>query len=52
LPYRQKGIKNSLFPAKIRDVRIIENPERKMAIIEIEPKDKAKAIGKNGKTIG
>ena len=44
-------IKNSLSPARIRDVRISENPKRKMAVIEVEPKDKAKAIGKNGKTI-
>ena len=44
-------IKNSLYSARIMSIRITENPERKMAVVEIEPKDKAKAIGKNGKTI-
>lgn len=44
-------IKNSLSPARIKNIRVTENPKRKIAVIEIEPKDKAIAIGKNGKTI-
>ena len=44
-------IKNSLSPARIKNIRVTENPKRKIAVIEIDPKDKAIAIGKNGKTI-
>ena len=44
-------IKNSLSPARIRDVRKTERPDRKIIVVEVEPKDKAIAIGKNGKTI-
>jgi N utilization substance protein A len=44
-------IKNSLFPVRIKNIRITENPERKIAVVEVEPKDKAMAIGRNGRTI-
>lgn len=44
-------IKNSLFPIRIKDIRITENPERKIAVVEVEPKDKARVIGRNGRTI-
>ena len=44
-------IKNSLSPARISNIRITENPKRKIAVVEVESKDKAIAIGKNGKTI-
>ena len=44
-------IKNTLSLARIRDMRITESSKRKMAVVEIEPKDKAMAIGKNGRTI-
>ena len=44
-------IKNSLSPARIRNIRITENPKRKITVVEVEPKDKAMAIGKNGRTI-
>jgi len=44
-------IKNSLSPAKIRNVRTAERSDKKIIIVEIEPKDKALAIGKNGRTI-
>ena len=44
-------IKNSLSPARIKSMRITDNPKRKIAVVEVEPKDKAIAIGKNGKTI-
>lgn len=44
-------IKNSLLPARIKEVRPIEKPDKKIIIVEVEPKDKALAIGKNGKTI-
>jgi N utilization substance protein A len=47
----QELIRNSLAPASIKDIRVTEGPERKIAVVEVEPKDKAMAIGKNGRTI-
>ena len=44
-------VKNCLLPAKIKEVRITERPDRKIVVVEVEPQDKALAIGKNGRTI-
>ena len=44
-------IKNSLSPARISNMRVTENPERKIAVVEVRSKDKAMAIGRNGRTI-
>jgi N utilization substance protein A len=44
-------IRNSLAPAQVKEIRITEKPERKIVVVEVEPRDKALAIGKNGKTI-
>jgi N utilization substance protein A len=44
-------VKSCLAPAKIKEVRITERPDRKIVVVEVEPKDKALAIGKNGRTI-
>jgi len=44
-------VKSCLAPAKIREIRITERPDRKIVVLEVEPKDKALAIGKNGRTI-
>ena len=44
-------IRNCLSPAKIKEVRITERPDKKIVVVEVEPKDKALAIGKNGRTI-
>ncbi|MEM4246581.1 MAG: NusA-like transcription termination signal-binding factor [Candidatus Bathyarchaeia archaeon] len=44
-------IRNSLLPARIREVRPIQKPDKKIIVVEVEPKDKALAIGRNGKTI-
>jgi len=44
-------IKNALAPAQVKEIRITEKPERKIVVVEVEPKDKALAIGKNGRTI-
>jgi N utilization substance protein A len=44
-------IRNCLSPAKIKEVRITEKPDRKIVVVEVDPKDKALAIGKNGRTI-
>jgi N utilization substance protein A len=44
-------IKNFLFTVRIKNIRITDNPERKIAVVEVEPKDKARAIGRNGRTI-
>jgi N utilization substance protein A len=44
-------IKNSLAPAKVKTIRITEKSDSKIAVVEVDAKDKAIAIGKNGKTI-
>ena len=44
-------VRNCLAPAKIKEIRITERPDRKIVVVEVEPKDKALAIGKNGRTI-
>src|SRR5208337_2822055 len=44
-------VKNCLAPAAVKEVRITERPDRKIVVVEVEPKDKALAIGKNGRTI-
>ena len=44
-------IRNSLLPARIREVRSLKKPDRTVMVVEVEPKDKALAIGKNGRTI-
>jgi len=44
-------IRNSLAPAKVKEVRITERPDKKIVVVEVEPRDKALAIGKNGRTI-
>ena len=44
-------IKNSLAPAKVKTIRITEKPDSKIAVVEVDSRDKAIAIGKNGKTI-
>jgi len=44
-------IKNSLAPAKVKTIRITEKSDSKIAVVEVDVKDKAIAIGKNGKTI-
>jgi N utilization substance protein A len=47
----EKLIRNSLSPANVREIRLTEKPDRKIAVVEIDPKDKSIAIGKNGRTI-
>ena len=43
-------IKNALKPANIREVRLTEKPDGKfIAVVNVNPKDKGVAIGKNGK---
>ena len=44
-------IRNSLAPARIKEIRVPERPDRKIVVVEVDPRDKAIAIGKNGRTI-
>ena len=47
-----KFIKNALKPAKIKDIRIVDRMEgKKIAMVNVESKDKGIAIGKNGDNI-
>jgi len=43
-------IKNALKPARVTEVRITEKPDGKsIAVVQVIPKDKGIAIGKNGR---
>ncbi len=43
-------IKNALKPAHVTEVRITEKPDGKfIAVVQVNPKDKGVAIGKNGR---
>src|SRR6266516_4736733 len=44
-------IRNSLAPARLKEVRVTERPDKKIVVVEVDPRDKAIAIGKNGRTI-
>jgi N utilization substance protein A len=44
-------IRNSLSPARIKEIRVTERPDKKIVVVEVDPQDKAIAIGKNGRTI-
>jgi len=44
-------VRNCLAPAKVKEIRITERPDRKIVVVEVDSKDKALAIGKNGRTI-
>jgi N utilization substance protein A len=47
-----KFIKNALKPAKVKDIRIVDRMEgKKIAMVNVEAKDKGLAIGKNGDNI-
>jgi len=41
---------NALRPVKVQSVRLTERPDgRKIAVITVDPRDKARAIGRNGR---
>ncbi len=42
---------NAVAPARVRNVKVIEMPGKKVVYINVEPKDKGIAIGKNGKNV-
>lgn len=44
-------IRNSLSPANVKEIRLTEKSNRKIAVVEVDPKDKSIAIGKNGRNI-
>lgn len=44
-------VRNALAPARIKDIRVTERPDKKTVVVEVEQRDKALAIGKNGRTI-
>src|SRR5207253_7724545 len=44
-------IKNSLAPARLKEIRVTERSDKKIVVVEVDPRDKAIAIGKNGRTI-
>ncbi len=48
----EKFIKNALKPAKVKDIRLVDRMEgKKIAMVNVESKDKGIAIGKNGNNI-
>src|SRR5881628_1174168 len=44
-------IRNSLAPARLKEIRVTERPDKKIVVVEVDSHDKAIAIGKNGRTI-
>ncbi len=41
---------NALKPVRIQGIRLTERPDgRKIAVVSVDPKDKARAIGRNGR---
>ena len=43
-------ITNALKPVRIQGIRLTERPDgRKIAVVSVDPRDKARAIGKNGR---
>jgi transcription termination/antitermination protein NusA len=52
MPEPDKFIRNALKPAKVKDIRLVDRMEgKKIAMVNVEPKDKGIAIGKNGTNI-
>jgi len=47
----EKLIRNSLSPANVKEIRLTEKSDKKIAVVEVDPKDKSIAIGKNGRNI-
>jgi N utilization substance protein A len=48
----ERFIRNALKPAKVKDIRLVDRMEgKKIAMVNVEPKDKGIAIGKNGSNI-
>lgn len=43
--------KNSVAPARVKGVKLVETPNKKTVYITVEPSDKGVAIGKNGKNV-
>src|SRR5947207_9728013 len=42
-------IRNSLAPARLKEIRVTERPDKKIVVVEVDPRDKAIAIGKIGR---
>jgi N utilization substance protein A len=52
MPEPEKFIKNALKPAKVKDIRLVDRMEgKKIAMVNVDSKDKGIAIGKNGSNI-
>jgi N utilization substance protein A len=48
----EKFIRNALKPARVKDMRLVDRVDGgRIAMVNIEPKDKGIAIGKNGQNI-
>src|SRR5207244_10767520 len=43
-------IKNSLAPARLKEIRVTERPDKTIVVVEVDPRDKAIDIGKHGRT--
>jgi N utilization substance protein A len=48
----EKFIRNALKPAKVKDIRLVDRMQgKKIAMVNVESRDKGIAIGKNGSNI-
>jgi len=47
-----KFLRNALKPAKVKDIRLVDRMDgHRIAMVNVDPKDKGIAIGKNGENI-
>jgi len=47
-----KFLRNALKPAKVKDIRLVDRMDgHKIAMVNVDPRDKGIAIGKNGENI-
>jgi len=52
LPEPEQFIRNALKPAKVKDIRLVDRMAgKRIAMVNVDPKDKGIAIGKNGSNI-
>ncbi|MHC1580148.1 NusA-like transcription termination signal-binding factor [Methanopyrus sp.] len=47
----EKFIKNALFPARVKSVRVTERDNKKIAIVDVPESERGRAIGKGGRNI-
>lgn len=47
----ERFVGNIMTPVRVKSVKLVQNPSKKVIYITVEPSDKGLAIGKNGKNV-